>query len=73
MVVKQHWLVDVVAGAALGAAAWGVLLRGRGRPAQGPRVGVRLLVLAQVLVYLGAWLLYQAGWAPWEEAATAYW
>ncbi|MDA1267138.1 MAG: phosphatase PAP2 family protein [Planctomycetota bacterium] len=73
MVVKQHWLADVVAGAALGALAWWVFLRGRGVPANTSHTGVRLLVLAQVLVYVAAWSVYRAGWAPWEGSATAYW
>ena len=73
MIVKQHWLADVVSGAALGALAWWTLLRGRGTASDAPRRGVRVLVLAQLVVYLLAWIAYRAGWAPWEASATAYW
>ena len=73
VIVKQHWLADVVAGAALGALAWWLLVRGRGTVSDAPHRGVRLLVLAQLGVYLAAWTAYRAGWAPWESSATAYW
>ncbi len=68
--VKQHFVVDAVAGVLLGAAAWAACVRGY-RPAPGERLaagwrGPAAYGLWVALVYSGLYLAFRAGVAPWE-------
>lgn len=69
--VKQHYLLDGVAGLALGAGAWAALVRGcpeaalpesqRARGASGPLA----FVLFTLAVYAAFYVAYRLGWQPW--------
>ena len=75
LLVKQHWLADVVAGAALGFVVWGVFVARFPTPTEGaegaPR-HPRWVSLVPAVGFGGAvlccWLLYRSGYAPWEAA-----
>ena len=63
--VEQHWWADVWTGWVLGLLAWGALVRPRVRPlplaAPGVRSGLALLLLVQLVLALGAFLLFRSG------------
>ena len=60
--VKQHFVVDGLAGAALAGAAWLLILRGHraepGEPQAYGRVGVILYLALLGAMYAGFWILY---------------
>lgn len=73
LTVKQHWILDGVAGALLGAAAYALVVRParvEGRPAEelaydwrGPAV----YMVFHCGLYLALYLAYVAGWTPWAS------
>ena len=68
--VKQHFLVDVLAGAALALAIYGAVLRpyrasGDAPTAYSWRGPVGFLAL-QAAVFLGAFVAFRSGFAPWS-------
>lgn len=70
--VKQHWILDGVAGALLGAGAYALAVhpaRVQGRPedelAYGWRAPASYLAF-HCSLYAGLYALYLAGWAPWK-------
>jgi len=67
--VKQHYVVDGVAGAALAAACWAVLVRPHRTPADAAYgwAGPAAFVLLNALVYWGLYLAFLAGTTPWAS------
>lgn len=70
--VKQHYVVDALAGAALAAAAWWALVR-PARTGDRPErelahgwTGPLLYLAFHTSVYAGLFIAYRAGWAPWR-------
>lgn len=72
LTMKQHYLADGVAGAALAAAVWwrqvrplGLALHGQAGVARSWR-GPALYLALQALFYGLFWLAFRAGWSPWR-------
>jgi membrane-associated phospholipid phosphatase len=69
--VKQHYVVDAVAGAALGVVAWLAIVRPARTGTRGPAElaygwsGPLLYLLFHSSVYLALFVGYKAGWSPW--------
>ena len=73
VLVEQHWVTDVVAGAVLATGAWWLFVARAPEPVDGPEGPARhprwLSVIPAViygLTVLTLWLLYRGGWTPWE-------
>ena len=75
MLVKQHYLADVVAGFALATTAYWFILRPAKTDHIPPselkysRIPSALVVVSFFLAILSLYFVYQSGWAPWEAKA----
>mgnify|MGYP002640865254 FL=1 len=73
LMVKQHYLADVVAAAVVAGGAWVLVVmpwkpsREQRGPLHFPRWMPSLLLVPYGAVVLGLYLLYLAGWWPWLE------